>query len=288
VTRAGRLVATAVAALALAFPSAAAADAVSGAELVALARQAADDAAARERLLGVDEVDGRSVDVRAALAGARGAELAARAELIAALRPGADAAAPGPARARAHDILDDTRYQGAGLPRPLAKPFAWVSDRIEAIGAWLHDRGGSFPGGPTIFWTVLSLALIAGASTITTTTIRRRAIAIERAQRAALPATDDPHALEREADRAQRGGDDERAVRLRFRAGLLRLDRRKVLTYRPSLTTGEVARAIDAPAFADVGTRFDEIAYGGRPAERDDAEAAERGWKDVLAQVARR
>jgi hypothetical protein len=74
-------------------------------------------------------------------------------------------------------------------------------------------------------------------------------------------------------------------VRLRFRAGLLRLDRRHVIVYRPSLTTGEVARAIKAPAFAEVGARFDEIAYGGRAAERADAEAARQGWRDVLAQA---
>ena len=61
-----------------------------------------------------------------------------------------------------------------------------------------------------------------------------------------------------------------------------------MLVYRPSLTTGEVARAIAAPAFTEVGARFDEIAYGGRPAERADAEAAKRGWSDVLAQAAPR
>ena len=64
-------------------------------------------------------------------------------------------------------------------------------------------------------------------------------------------------------------------MRLRFRAGLLRLDRRRVIVYRPSLTTGEVARAIGSPAFAEVGDRFDAIAYGGRPAEQEDAEAAQ-------------
>ncbi len=88
--------------------------------------------------------------------------------------------------------------------------------------------------------------------------------------------------LEREADRAERDGEWERAVRLRFRAGLLRLDDRRVIAYRPSLTTGEVARSVGSPAFREVGERFDAIAYGGRTAEREDAEHARRGWAEVL------
>ena len=106
------------------------------------------------------------------------------------------------------------------------------------------------------------MLLLAGG--VTSQSIRRRALAIERARVAALPATEDPHQLERAAERAERDGDWELAVRLRFRAGLLRLDRRRVLVYRPSLTTGEVARATGSRSFAEIGDRFDAIVYGGR------------------------
>jgi hypothetical protein len=189
------------------------------------------------------------------------------------------------ARRRAAAVLSDRRYTGTGLPRPLHKPLEWLGDRIKPVFDWINSRGEDVPGGPVALWLALSALIVAAASTITGTTIRRRALAIERERAAALPEADDPHALERAADRAEQDGDYERAVRLRFRAGLLRLDRRRVLLYRPSLTTGEVARAIEAPAFAEVGARFDEIAYGGRAAEREDAEAARQGWEDVLAQA---
>jgi Domain of unknown function (DUF4129) len=139
------------------------------------------------------------------------------------------------------------------------------------------------PGGPPVLWTLLAVGVLLLAGTLATTTIRRRALAIERARAAAVPAAEDPRPLEREAERAERDGDWERAVRLRFRAGLLRLDRRRVIVYRPSLTTGEVARATGSPAFREVGDRFDAIAYGGRPARRDDAEHARRAWAEVLA-----
>jgi hypothetical protein len=102
---------------------------------------------------------------------------------------------------------------------------------------------------------------------------------------ATLPPAEDPRALEQEADHAERDGDWERAVRLRFRAGLLRLDRRHLIEYRPSLTTGEVARAVGTPAFAEIGERFDAIAYGGRPAEEEDAHAARSGWRTILAET---
>jgi hypothetical protein len=284
----GRLAAFAVAALALAAPSPAAAEAVSASELVALADRAISDEAARERLLTIDEVDGRPVAVRLALAGARGKEIADRARLIVALAPAAAQDAPTEARAQAHAVLDDARFKGAGLPRPLEKPLAWLSDRLEPLIDRINGLGGDVPGGPPVVWTLLALLVLLLAGMGTSTSIRRRAIAIERERAAAVPEADDPHALERAAGEAERDGQWERAVRLRFRAGLLRLDRRKVLVYRPSLTTGEVARTIKVPAFDEVGSRFDEIAYGGRAAEREDAEASEQGWKDVLAEVGRR
>lgn len=287
--RPGRLAAIVVAALALAAPAAAWADAVSGTELTALAeRAAADDASARERLLAVDEVDGRPVAVRAVLAGATGDEIAQRARLIAASTGAERGGAPAGARRDAQRILDGRRYNGAEVPRPLAGPIEWLGDRIQPAIDWIDDRGSDVPGGPIVLWMALAGLVLLAAGGVTSQTIRRRAIAVERARAAALPATEDPHQLERAADRAEQDGDWERAVRLRFRAGLLRLDRRRVLVYRPSLTTGEVARATGSRSFAEIGDRFDAIVYGGRPAEQEDAEAAKRGWAAVLTEAVAR
>jgi hypothetical protein len=280
-----RLAATLLAALALAAPSTAAAqEAVSGAELTALAERAADDEAARAQLLAVERVDGRPVAVREAMDAARGAELEQRARLIAAsLTAAGEAAATAESRSEAQRVLEQRRYHGAELPRPFAGPLGWLGEQIQPFIDWINDQGVNVPGGPLVLWMILSAGVLLAAMTVTGTTIRRRALAIERAREAALPAIDDPRALEREADRAERDAEWERAVRLRFRAGLLRLDRRQVIAYRPSLTTGEVARAVSSPAFREVGERFDAIAYGGRPAEREDAEHARRGWAEVLA-----
>jgi hypothetical protein len=280
-----RLAATLFAALALAAPSAAAAqEAVSGAELTALAERAADDEGARAQLLAVERVDGRPVAVRETMEGAGGAELEQRARLIAAgVTAAGEEAGTAESRGEAQRVLEQRRYHGAELPRPFAGPLGWLGERAQPVIDWINERGVDVPGGPLVLWMILSAGVLLAALTVTGTTIRRRALAIERAREAALPAIDDPRALEREAERAERDGEWERAVRLRFRAGLLRLDRRKVIVYRPSLTTGEVARAVESPAFREVGERFDSIAYGGRPAAQEDAEHARRGWAEVLA-----
>jgi Domain of unknown function (DUF4129) len=291
VSRLGRLAALAGLAAALAAaPAAATADAVTRAELLALAERAAEDSGARAQLLRVDRVDGRPVAVRAALAGARGADLAPRARVLAravAAAPDAPAGAA-EARARATAILDDRRYSGSDLPRPFAGVLTWLADQLDALFDGLGRAGEGLPGGQVVFWIVVAAGFVLLAGGLSNVTIRRRAAAVERARAAALPRTEDPRALERDAERAERDGDWERAVRLRFRAGLLRLDRRHAISYRPSLTTGEVARAIGSPAFADVGQRFDAIAYGGRPAEQADADAARSGWQSVLAEAAPR
>jgi hypothetical protein len=190
---------------------------------------------------------------------------------------------PDEARRQAQEVLDQPRYEGADVPRPFAGALEWLGDRLQPLADWFEDLGRVVPGGPIAVWMVLAALVVVAAAALTSATIRRRAVAIERARAAALPPAEDPHALEQEADHAERDGDWERAVRLRFRAGLLRLGRRHLIEYRPSLTTGEVARAVGTPAFAEIGERFDAIAYGGRPAAREDAEHARRGWAEVLA-----
>jgi hypothetical protein len=92
----------------------------------------------------------------------------------------------------------------------------------------------------------------------------------------------DPAALERAAAAAERAGDLRGAIRLRFQAGLLRLDRARVIEWRPSLTTAEIARSVRSPEFASLARRFDEIVYGGRVPLPEDAATARRGWAELI------
>ncbi len=110
---------------------------------------------------------------------------------------------------------------------------------------------------------------------------RRAALALATSQRSGRR-TDSPAALERDAIEAERRGEHELALRLRFRAGLLRLDERGAIELRPSLPTGEVSRKLHSDDFDRLAADFDSVVYGGRPAEAEDVEAARRGWDSVL------
>jgi hypothetical protein len=105
------------------------------------------------------------------------------------------------------------------------------------------------------------------------------------ATRRAAVGRERPAELERAAEEAERSGDWERAVRLRFRAGLLRLDEARVLPFRESITSGEVARKLRSREFDGVARAFDEVVYGRRAALADDATGAREGWRRVLAEV---
>jgi hypothetical protein len=195
----------------------------------------------------------------------------------------ADGAA-GP-RARARQILDERRFRGSSVPRPFAGIVRWLGKRLQPVADFFSDLALRVPGGGALLWGILAGLVILAAAGLSRISINRRAAAAARAARAEEREREDPRELERAADRADAAGEWERAVRLRFRAGLLRLDARHVLEYRSSLTTGEVAAALSLPAFHRVGSDFDAIAYGGREAHEQDARASREGWERVLEQV---
>lgn len=260
---------------------------VTGAELRALAERAADDPAALSRLRAVDVVDGRRVDLGAALAGARGQTLRDRLAILAeGARPVARNGSP---REDAARILSDRRFSESEVPRPFHGLLEWIGDHFGFVGRpfeWLADR---LPGGPRGLWTLLAAAALVLAVLVARRTAQRRAgrgLPGARERRDAREL--DPRELERRADEAERRGDLEAAVRLRFRAGLLRLGRKEVIPRRESLTTGQVRRLVRLQEFDRLARSHDEIAYGGRAASPDDAEAARSGWPVVVAKAVAR
>jgi hypothetical protein len=245
---------------------------VSAAEFRSLAAAAVDDPGALARLREVDVVDGRRVDVDGALRGARGEALEAR---LRALAADSDVVVRGDPRADARDVLAERRFQETDLPGPFRGIIRWLRDFVPDLG---------FLGiGPGWVWVLLA-AVVGGlawfvARRLLTTRVRAATV---HADALAAARDEDPRALERRADAAEAAGDLEAALRLRFRAGLLRLDARGAIEFRPSISTHEVRRTLRDTDFDALAATFDDVVYGGRPPAPDDLAAARDRWPRVV------
>ena len=267
----------------------ASAQAVTGGEFQALVERAATDARALSQLRAVREVDGRPVDVGRALGGAEGPELAARLQALAQGPAGQTAGTPAAeVRDEAASILEGRRFQPPRVPRPF-------QGALRTLGRWLEPAGDPFQAAWR--WIERSLpaqiavvtAVFAGALLISMRLVGRRAA--QAVQRSRVLGVDtgglDPDELERRAAAAEGAGDLDHAVRLRFVAGVLRLDQAGAIAYRSSLTTGQLTATVPSRSFAALAGTFDEIAYGGRPADPSDVEATKVTWPEVLAEAGR-
>lgn len=195
---------------------------------------------------------------------------------------------PDSARAVARDILGSRRFHSSPTPRPLRKPLSWIGDRLHGVTDWIGNVLSHFPA---LLLLLLGVAAVAIAATFVASKVRARSGSADARARGARindEKGEDPSALEAAADAAERAGDLESAVRLRFRAGLLRLGDRGAIRYRPSVTTNEVRRIIGSEAFDELARTFEAIAYGGRDAEPPDVDAARRDWPRVVAGAPKR
>lgn len=279
-----RALALAVAALAL--PAPAGATEASPERVRSLAERALVDPRALSDLRDVDRVDGHPADLDAALEGARGDELETR------LRELASAPAAPPTRrgreprAEAADILSERRFEPPPFPRPFKGVLERLAEWTEPVRDWVAGLIRWVPGGEVTVWSVLAAVMLVLVALATLRTLRGRArLALEDDAAGAGPRSVSPAALERDAARAEREGRLEDAVRLRFRAGLVRLDRENLIDFRDSLPTGEVSRRLRSNAFDDLASDFDAIVYGGRPAGPRDVDAARIGWRRVLEEA---
>ena len=190
---------------------------------------------------------------------------------------------PDRARDQAREILGNRRYKPADVPRPFEGALEWLGDRLRPIGEFFSRITESLLG------KVVLAAVLAGIVTVIALLVARRRAASDaglvRRRRSAGAESLDPGRLEREAELAERRGDLDTALRLRFRAGLLRLDGAGAITFRPSITSGQVARRLRLPTFDDLAVTYDAVAYGGRHASASDVSAAREAWPRVLAQA---
>jgi hypothetical protein len=191
---------------------------------------------------------------------------------------------PDQARDQAREILGGRRYKPADVPRPFQGVLEWLGERLRPIADFFSRLTESLIG------KLVLAAVLAGIVAVIALLLARRRAAGDTSigagrRRGAREESRDPGLLERDADAAERRGDLDAALRLRFRAGLLRLDRAGAIRFRPSITTGQVARRLRMPVFDDLAVTFDAVAYGGRHASATDLSTARTAWPRVLEQA---
>ena len=270
-----------VAVLTLACPGAA--GAATPAQVASLARRAATQPGALAQLRAIHRVDGRQVDLRDAL-DTSGGELTARLRTLS--EPAVGHTVTGDARNSARSILAEQRFTGSSVPRPLHRPLAWLGRELHRL---YNAVARPLPGGGRTFWTIVAAAVVALSAFFAFRLANRRAgRRLEGGVRGTrVGEAEDPRRLEREADEAERAGDLERALRLRFRAGVIRLMHARVIP-EPAGTNGAIARELGSASFGRLATDFDEVVYGRRDAQSEDVTRARGDWPRVVEEATRR
>ena len=192
----------------------------------------------------------------------------------------------GEARAQAREILAQDRFKDGHHHEGL------LHGVFVTLGDWLEALTNALPGGPVTGWLLLVALVVAGDRDLVNAigARRRRRAAARVAGPGDVPGAAQlgPAELERRALEAERAGDLDGAVRLRFAAGLLRLDAIHAIELRPSLTSGAVGRTLGSERYDDLAETHDAIAYGGRHAADHDAAAAREEWPAIVGEARRR
>ena len=193
---------------------------------------------------------------------------------------------PDAARRVAEDILADPRYHPRRGPRPLAGFFERLGELIvDPVIRFFESIGGALPDIGSPAWIALAAGVVIAALVVAVRLSSGRGR--QRFSSRGLTGDDEhglgPDELERRADEAERRGDLDAALRLRFLAGLARLDDAGVLRLRPGLTNAAVSRTLRSRDFDGLANDFDEVTYGGRPATPADVTTARSTWPGVVA-----
>lgn len=207
---------------------------------------------------------------------------------------GADAA-----RHQARAILANPRFHPSTVPHPFQGVLRAIGKGLRPLGRVLAPVGrelgrllapvGHLLGNLWVQAAVVALVAASIALVLAAHARRRSRAGVERGTRALGGEGEEaPEALDRLAEEAERAGALDQAVRLRFRAGLARLERGGHIRRRSSATTRDLRSTLASAPFDDLARRLEEIVYAGRQADTVDLAAARREWPQVLSEAAAR
>jgi len=200
------------------------------------------------------------------------------------------------ARRQANEILSKAPYRKSPghTPRPLAGVFHALGSALHAVigrpAEWLYHHlllhiGHGFTMAFGGWWElVLGAMAVALGVFVGVLIVRRRTRVSARLTTTGSMRTsvEDPDDIERRAADAESAGDHEAAVRLRFRAGLVRLGRKGIVVNQDALTGRQLSSVLHSPTFDTLARRHERIVYAGDRATAVDSTAARQSWPQVL------
>lgn len=203
------------------------------------------------------------------------------------------------ARRQAARILSKPPYtQSTRSPRPLAGVFHAIGHAVaSALGpAWrwierhvfvpaAHPFRVAFGSWWPIPVAVLATCLGIGGAALVIRRRVRHGEPIDLPSIAPTPGVEDPATLDRAAADAEATGAFADAVRLRFRAGLARLELKGLVHNRAVKTRSSLSGELRSPTFDRLAGTHEAIAYGGRTATPTDADDSRAGWPVVEPEV---
>ena len=261
------------------------------AEVRTLAERAETDDAALADLREIRVVDGRPVDLAAATADLgphRRDRLAALARSFEATEP--VAIDRGEARQMAEDVLAADKFQEAREPQPFRGALRWLTDRLRPVGrpfAAMWDAIAEVPGGGLVAVAVLGAVL--GLCLAALLNLRSGSSVSRGASGGWLVDPElDPVDLEAQAQAAAGEGRYGAAVRLRYEAGLVRLDREGRVVLRRDTTPYGAAAQVGDPILDALTATFVDVVYGEREATAAEDHEAALGWGELLGTRVRR
>jgi hypothetical protein len=168
----------------------------------------------------------------------------------------------------------------------------WISDVVDPPARWLfrhllHPTGSWFNSVFGSSWPYIALGIVVVVGIVVGALLvnRRQKPDVEVARLADATVRAEPGELERLADEAETSGDHQGAVRLRFRAGVLRLEQVGAVQQGSTRTNGEIRRTLRSTTFDTLASDLDSIVYGGLQATAQQAVGARKGWPVVVKEA---